>query len=71
MALRFRVGHLLGQSHPLAHRDPEALHSEFTGFGRSNDNLKYSTWLDSNHADWLREVDREESRSQEGFVQHF
>lgn len=71
VALRFRVGHLLGQSHPFAHRDPEALHSEFTGFARSNDNLKYSNWLDSNHADWLREVDREESRSQEGFVQHF
>lgn len=71
VALRFRVGHLLGQGHPFAHRDPEALHSEFTGFGRSNDNLRYSTWLDSNHADWLREVDREESRSQEGFVQHF
>lgn len=71
VALRFRVGHLLGQSHPFAHRDPEALHSEFTGFGTSQDSLKYSSWLDSNHADWLREVDREESRSQEGFVQHF
>lgn len=71
VALRFRVGHLLGQSHPFAHRDPEALHSEFTGFGTTNHNLKYSNWLDSNHADWLREVDREEARSQEGFVQHF
>lgn len=71
VALRFSIGHVLGQSHAFAHRDPRTLHSSFTSLGESDTNLTYSGWLDSKHADWLKEVDREERRSREAFVLHF
>lgn len=71
IALRFSIGHILGQSHAFAHRDPSALHSRFTGLEGAQDNLRYSGWLDSKHAEWLRDLDREEKRSQEAFVLHF
>lgn len=71
VALRFSIGHVLGQSHAFAHRDPLALHSKFTRLEGTEENLQYSRWLDSNHAGWLRDLDREERRSQEAFVVHF
>ncbi|MGV8882855.1 MAG: Abi family protein [Rhodoglobus sp.] len=71
VSLRFRIGHMLGRSHAYAHRDPAHLLPEFTGHTGSTPELVYSRWLDSNHAEWLREVDREESRSSETFVAHF
>lgn len=70
IALRARVGYLVGQGHAFAHRDPHHLHSDFTGQTRPKPGMEYSSWLDSNHAEWLRGVDREEDRSQETFVQH-
>lgn len=71
VSLRFRIGHMLGRSHAYAHRDPAHLLPEFTGHAGSTPELVYSRWLDSNHAEWLREVDRQESRSSETFVSHF
>ncbi|MGC5225111.1 Abi family protein [Micromonospora sp. DT81.3] len=71
VSLRFRIGHMLGRSHAYAHRDPAHLLPEFTGHTGSTPELVYSRWLDSNHAEWLREVDREENRSNETFVAHF
>lgn len=71
VALRFSIGHVLGQSHAFAHRDPSALHSKFTGLDGVQENLLYSRWLDSKHAELLRDLDREEKRSQEAFVLHF
>ncbi len=71
VALRARIGYLVGQGHAFAHRDPRHLHSDFTGQGTATPGMEYSSWLDSNHAEWLREVDREEKRSSETFVLHF
>lgn len=71
VAMRFSIGHILGQSHAFAHRDPLALHSKFTRLEGAEENLRYSGWLDSKHASWLRDLDREENRSQEAFVLHF
>lgn len=71
VSLRFRIGHMLGRSHAYAHRDPAHLLPDFTRHVDNTPGLVYSRWLDSNHAAWLREVDREESRSSETFVAHF
>lgn len=70
VALRFRIGHLLGRDHVYAHRDPTYLLPSFTGQDSQHPALSYSRWLDSDHAGWLREVNREESRSSETFVEH-
>ncbi|MEN8671747.1 Abi family protein [Nocardioides sp.] len=70
IALRSRVGYLLGQGHAFAHRDPSQLHSAFTGQVDQRPGMAHSNWLDSNHAEWLRGVDHEEDRSAETFVHH-
>lgn len=71
VALRFRVGHILGRAHAYAHRDPSHLLPDFTGHVDNRPELSYSAWLESSHAEWLSEVDREEKRSSETFVAHF
>ena len=70
VALRARVGYLVGQGHAFAHRDPNHLHPDFTGQGRSQPGMEYSGWLESGHAGWLQHVDPEEKRSAETFVTH-
>jgi abortive infection bacteriophage resistance protein len=71
VAIRFRIGHILGQAHPFAHRDPWELSPEFTRRPDISKGSHYSAWFDSNHADWLSELRRLEQRSTEPFVEHF
>lgn len=71
VAMRFRIGHLLGQSHPFAHHNPQALNPGFTKITDPAHPLRHSEWLLSDHVEFLGTVRKLEARSNEGFVKHF
>ncbi|MFF0491410.1 Abi family protein [Nocardia sp. NPDC004068] len=71
VALRMRLGHVLGASHAFAHLDPSALDPSFTLMDERNPVSSRAQWLDSKHAEWTRIVLAEEKRSNEDFVRHF
>ena len=64
IALRVRITLELGQIGPLAHRDPNALHGNFT-LKRNPKTLR------TKHQDWLDRHDAAFAKSKEEFVKHF
>jgi abortive infection bacteriophage resistance protein len=70
VSLRFHVGHVLGRRGTFAHADPEALDGEFAAPG-SMPAPALGTWMNSDHARWLRKRLDEERRSKADFVKHF
>ncbi|TDU30547.1 abortive infection bacteriophage resistance protein [Arthrobacter sp. JUb115] len=71
VAMRFQVGHVLGEGHAYAHCDQTRLSSAFTGVTDVEDPLEREGWLTSEHAKWLSKVRRQENDSKEEFVKHF
>lgn len=71
VAMRVRVGHVLGRHGAFAHTDPNVLSPEFVGTAHPALPPAHADWLTSEHAKWLRKVDQEQSRSKEEFVKHF
>jgi abortive infection bacteriophage resistance protein len=63
IAMRVRVGHTLGKRDAHAHLDPRHLDPQFSRAGRAG--------RESDHAQWLARVLKEQKRSKEEFVQHF
>ncbi|MFF0541216.1 Abi family protein [Nocardia thailandica] len=71
VALRMRLGHVLGEGSAFAHLDPALLETAFTRFDDRRPQASRSHWLGSEHAKWLSKVRAEEDRSKEDFVVHF
>ena len=71
VAMRFQLGHVLGEGHPYAHYDQDALSSSFTGVTDHGDPLDSVGWLSSEHSKWVLKVRRQEEDSKEEFVKHF
>ncbi|WP_071927155.1 Abi family protein [Nocardia mangyaensis] len=71
VALRMRLGYVVGAGGAFAHLDPAALDPAFTGFDEERPIASRSHWLGSQHAKWLANVTSEEGRSKEDFVVHF
>ncbi|UGT48860.1 Abi family protein [Nocardia asteroides] len=71
VALRMRLGYVLGETGAFAHLDPAALEPSFTGFDEHRPIESRSHWLGSEHVKWLSRVRAEEDRSREDFVAHF
>lgn len=71
VAMRFQLGHVLGEGHPYAHCDTNALSNGFTGVADPSNPLDRVAWLSSEHSKWLMKVRRHEEDSKEEFVKHF
>ncbi|MGW6425796.1 Abi family protein [Nocardia sp. NPDC055053] len=71
VALRMRLGYILGEGGAFAHLDPASLEPAFTRFDERRPLASRSHWLGSEHAKWLSKVKNEEDRSKEDFVTHF
>ncbi|MFD5869257.1 Abi family protein [Corynebacterium sp. NPDC060344] len=70
IALRFHIGHTLGNRGPFAHTDIGCLSAEFTSctdVGPPN----LAKWRNSDHAKWLAKRDIEIKRSKADFAVHF
>lgn len=66
VALRARVGHILGRYDPFSHRVPQFLGESFTRTKLDEDGVETS-----DHQRWLANFDHESERSREQFVDHF
>lgn len=71
VAMRFQLGHVLGEGHAYAHLDQTRLSSAFTGVTDPDNPLDREAWLTSEHSKWLGKVHRQEKDSKEEFVKHF
>lgn len=75
VALRFRIGHLLGQKGPFAHHDTSFLDPDWIASQPQACNGPNCTsacsWEASDHDQWLRKQKRNESVSNEAFIAHF
>lgn len=71
VTMRVRVGHTLGRHGAFAHTDPNVLSPDFTGTSHIASPPGQARWLDSGHAQWLRKIGQDQSRSKEEFVKHF
>lgn len=72
VSLRFEIGHSLGKTSAFAHCDPSCLSPEFTGMsGNRPRDLLHADWAKSKHAKWLTQVEKEETRSSDVFIDHF
>jgi abortive infection bacteriophage resistance protein len=69
VAVRMRVGYVLGRRSPLAHLDPATFHPAFV-VPRLEPAGGWPT-VPSRHADWLHRVARRRDASDEAFVAHF
>lgn len=69
VAVRMRVGYVLGRRSPLAHLDPATFHPAFV-VPRLEPSGGWPT-VPSRHADWLHVVARRRDASDEAFVAHF
>lgn len=68
IAVRMRVGYVLGQASAFAHQDPECFTEAFTAEGIHPDT---GTPTKSSHLRWLQRVDDRRAKSDEQFVAHF
>lgn len=68
VAVRMRIGYVLGRSSPFAHEDPSCFTTAFTAEG--SDPVSGETTL-SPHANWLNRVEERRVKSDEQFVVHF
>ncbi|WP_181698178.1 Abi family protein [Nocardia sp. GTS18] len=71
VALRMRLGYIVGAGGAFAHLDPAALDPTFTRFDETRPLASRSPWIGSEHMKWLSNVTTEEGRSKEDFVTHF
>lgn len=71
VALRMRLGYIVGAGGAFAHLDPTALDPTFTRFDGDRPLASGPHWLGSEHAKWLSRVTSEAERSKEDFVTHF
>ncbi|MFE1594564.1 Abi family protein [Nocardia sp. NPDC058705] len=71
VALRMRLGYVVGAGGAFAHLDPVALDPAFTRFDGDRPLASGPHWLNSEHAKWLSKVTSEADRSKEDFVAHF
>lgn len=75
VALRFRIGHLLGRRGAFAHTDADSLDQKWLRpQKRVSSGSKCSTdcnWCESDHAQWVRKQERNEEISSESFIAHF
>ncbi|WBT09014.1 Abi family protein [Corynebacterium sp. SCR221107] len=72
ISLRSEIGHVLGMVSAFAHCDPSCLAPEFTKFNSGRPpGLLHADWAISEHAKWLKQVDKEERRSSDVFIEHF
>jgi abortive infection bacteriophage resistance protein len=75
VALRFRVGHLLGKKGQFAHRDGKVLSEAWSAMqarrSSSPNCVEACTWQGSDHDEWVRKQDRNEEISSEAFIAHF
>lgn len=74
VAIRFRVGHLLGRLDPFAHNDASNMNAPWT---KSRPRLSSApncteacTWCESGHSRWLYKQARNEEASNEAFTAH-
>lgn len=68
VAVRMRVGYVLGHSSAFAHEDPANFTEAFTEKGTDPDTGEPTP---SSHSTWLRGVEERRARSDEQFVAHF
>ncbi|TDE09942.1 Abi family protein [Jiangella asiatica] len=68
VAVRMRVGYLLGRASAFAHEDPASFTKTFTETGTDPDTGEPTP---SSHARWLQRVDERRAKSDEQFVAHF
>lgn len=75
VAVRFRLGHLLGQRGPFAHNDSAVLGEHWSQSGvRVSNGPNCSpacSWEESDHDQWMRKQERNEEVSSEAFIAHF
>ncbi len=75
VAMRFRIGHLLGRRGQFAHHEVATLDQGWVLPRRrtsSGPNCSVACdWHDSDHALWLRKQERNENISNEAFIAHF
>lgn len=75
VAMRFRIGHLLGRRGQFAHHDVATLDQGWVQPQKrtsSGPNCSIACdWHESDHAQWLRKQDRNEEISNEAFIAHF
>lgn len=75
VAMRFRIGHLLGRRDPFAHNESTALDPDWSmARARKGNGPNCSTRCTSyasDHEEWMRKQERIEEVSNEAFVAHF
>lgn len=72
ISLRSEIGHILGKVSAFAHCSPSCLSPEFTKLNSGRPRgLLHADWAKSEHAKWLAQVDKEEKRSSDVFIDHF
>ncbi|MGP5115084.1 Abi family protein [Corynebacterium casei] len=75
VAIRFRIGHLLGRRGPFAHNDGAQLEPDWIQEKpRESNNPNCSAsceWCESDHEQWMRKQAQNESISSEAFIAHF
>lgn len=75
VAVRFRVGHLLGRRGQFAHHDVSTLDKGWVRPQKrtsSGPNCSMDCdWQESDHAQWVRKQERNEEISNEAFIAHF
>lgn len=68
VAVRMRIGYVLGRSSAFAHDDPANFTESFTKAGTDPDTGEPTP---SSHARWLQRVEERRTKSDEQFVTHF
>ncbi|MGW0022021.1 Abi family protein [Rhodococcus sp. NPDC003382] len=68
VAVRMRIGYVLGRTSAFAHTDPASFTETFT---REGTNPATGEPTPSSHARWLQRVDERRAKSDERFVAHF
>lgn len=75
VAMRFRIGHLLGRRGPFAHNEATELNSGWTTAqertGSGPNCSEDCVWSTSDHENWMRKQQRNEEISNEAFIAHF
>jgi abortive infection bacteriophage resistance protein len=63
VAVRVRIGYILGERHPYAHLEPQHLDGRFSRSPQQGASHRYERWL--------RRIEEAQERSTEDFVRHF
>lgn len=68
IAVRMRIGYVLGRTSAFAHEDPDCFTEAFTAHGTEPET---GAPMPSSHVTWLQRVDERRAKSDEPFVAHF